>query len=49
MIGMNYKKLILCLSLLSVSLKGWSQTDAVKKTGGGDSILVNILLDQSKR
>lgn len=48
MIDMNYKKLILCLSLLSVSLKGWSQTDAVKKTGGGDSILVNILLDQSK-
>jgi class 3 adenylate cyclase/uncharacterized protein HemY len=48
MIGMNYKNLLVCLSLLAVSLKGLAQADAEKKTGGRDSILVNSLLDQSK-
>ena len=44
---MNYKTIIVSLSLLSVSLRGFTQT-VVEKTAGGDSAFVNILLDQSK-
>ena len=45
---MNCKKLFLCLSLLSVLLKGFSQSEVEKKTGEGDSTFVNSLIEQSK-
>ena len=46
---MNCKKLFLCLSLLSVLLKGFSQSEVEKKTGEGDSTFVNSLIEQSKK
>src|SRR5450432_4012584 len=45
---MNFKKIILCLFVLSVSLKGLTQSDAEQKTIEADTALVNSLIQQSK-
>jgi len=45
---MNYKKIIGCLFLLCISIRGFAQTDAATGIVVADTAKVNELLQQSK-